>query len=163
MIVQHRNTFNPSQQVPFADFIRSTRRLQIGGQADELERAPLFPKRQSRVSSEHIVLVSGVCLWVLLVISILAVYWNVSSTLTAARAEFRPYAEQATASLARMIANADHAMADGAHIVDDLHNSSESAMPAISSAIRQGGAMVDRLERLAHNPVLQIQLANGAR
>ena len=121
-------------------------------------------RRQPYVSystTTAVVMAAGVCLWVLLIAMIALLFWNFNSTMTAARAEFRPYAEEAIQHTMHILANTD-AATTGAHgVMDGAQALSDQAVPAIQHALNQSAAMIDRLERLAQNPILQISLQQG--
>lgn len=129
--------------------------------------APLMKgnRRQPYVSfgtTTTVVLCAGVTLWVLLIGMISVLYWNFTSTMNAARDEFRPYAYAAINHTMSILANTDEASIGAHGIMHGAQELSDQALPALEHALNQSSAMIDRLERLAQNPVLQISLQQGA-
>jgi len=132
------------------------------------ERTPILSSGRPSLQSSFpqnitatVLIASGVCLWLTVVGMFVAAYWNFSSTISAARAEFRPYAAEAIQHTMQILANAD-AATSGAHgVMDGAQLLSDNAVPAIRHALNQSSTMIDRLERLAQNPILQISLQQG--
>lgn len=96
-----------------------------------------------------------------MVIFLGTMYWQFTAGVTEARDLSRPYIMDAVNHTIALLANLDHSSADAHHIVDDVHSLTGSAVPALQHALNQSAAIVDRLERLARNPVLQLSLANS--
>lgn len=139
-------------------------RIQPTGAASGDEMIPLVKgnRRQPQMSTTTaVVAFSGVCLWFLLILIIGLLYWDLSATMTAARAEFKPYALAAINHTMSILANADGASVDAHGMLDEAHALSNQALPALERALNQSSSMVDRLERLAQNPVLQISMQQG--
>lgn len=88
-------------------------------------------------------------------------YWQFTAGVTEARDLSRPYIMDAVNHTIALLANLDHSSAEAHHIVDDVHSLTGSAVPALQHALNQSAMIVDRLERLARNPVLQLSLANS--
>ena len=88
-------------------------------------------------------------------------YWQFTSSVSTARDLSRPYIMEAVNHTIALLANLDHASSDTHHVVDDVHSLTGAAVPALQHALNQSAAIVDRLERLARNPVLQLSLANS--
>ena len=108
-----------------------------------------------------VVLCAGVTLWVILIALVGTLYWNFTGTMNASRMEFRPYVHSALNHTMSILANADEASIGAHEVLDGAHALSSQALPAMERALNQSAAMIDRLERLAQNPVLQISLAQG--
>ena len=113
-------------------------------------------------TTSAIIIFSAVCLWSLLIVMIGLLYWDLSATMTAARAEFRPYAMAAINHTMSILANTDGAALGAHEVLDGAQALSGQAVPALQHALNQSSAMIDRLEKLAANPVLQISLQQGA-
>lgn len=96
----------------------------------------------------------------ILVVLMGTMYWQFTASVSEARDLSRPYIMDAVNHTLALLANLDHSSADAHMIVDDVHSLSGAAVPALQHALNQSAMIVDRLERLARNPVLQLSLAN---
>jgi hypothetical protein len=85
-------------------------------------------------------------------------YFNTMSTLTAARDATRPFMMQMVNHSLSILKNLDDSTTDADHLVHDARDLSSAAVPALQHALNQSASIVDRLERLARNPVLQLSL-----
>lgn len=142
-------------------------RVQPIGAVTDDENQPLIkdnrrPPMQTFGVTTAVIICSGVMLWALLILLVTTLYWNFTASMNVANAEFRPQIQAAINHTMSILAHTD-AATSGAHgILDGAHDLTNQALPAIERALNQSAAMVDRLERLAQNPVLQISLQNGA-
>lgn len=131
------------------------------------EMVPLIKGNRRRPSDSFstttaVVLCAGVTLWVLLIGLMATLYWNFTSSMNVARDEFRPYIYSALNHTMSILRNTDEASLGAHGVLDGAEQLSNQAIPAIQHALNQSAAMIDRLERLAQNPVLQISLQQGA-
>ena len=85
-------------------------------------------------------------------------YWSFTSSVSQARDLSRPYLMEAVNHTLSLLNNLDHGARDAHYVVDDVHSLTGSAVPALQHALNQSAMIVDRLERLARNPVLQLSL-----
>lgn len=124
------------------------------------EKQSLIPGR-SRTTQVPIMAVCALASVILaLTIFMGVMYWQFTASVTEARDLSRPYIMEAVNHTLSLLHNLDHSSSDAHMIVDDVHTLSGAAVPALQHALNQSAAIVDRLERLARNPVLQLSLQN---
>ena len=87
-------------------------------------------------------------------------YWQFTSGITEARDLSRPYIMDAVNHTLSILHNVDHSSMSAHEMADGARDLTAAAVPALQHALNQSAAIVDRLERLARNPVLQLSLAN---
>ena len=130
------------------------------------EMAPLIKgnRRQPVVdfrTTTAVIMCGTVTLWVLLFVLVGTIYFNFNGTMNAYRAEFRPYVHEAFNHTMSILRNTDDATFSAHNALHGAQELSDRAVPAIERALNQSSAMIDRLERLAQNPVLQISMQQG--
>jgi hypothetical protein len=130
---------------------------------EEDETASLVGAMRGRRSDSNVPLLAVCALGtaiLALVVFMGTMYWQFTAGVTEARDLSRPYIMDAVNHTLALLHNLDHSSADAHHIVDDVHDLTGSAVPALQHALNQSAMIVDRLERLARNPVLQLSLQN---
>lgn len=130
---------------------------------EEEEKMSLVSGRRRGDSNVPLMTICALAL-VLTVLTIFmgVMYWQFTASVSEARDLSRPYIMEAVNHTLSLLNNLDHSSADAHHIVDDVHSLSGAAVPALQHALNQSAAIVDRLERLARNPVLQLSLNQGS-
>lgn len=100
---------------------------------------------------------------VLLVLCVLmgAMYWQFTSGVAQMRDLTRPYAIDAINHTLSILHNVDHSTISAHEMADGARDLTAAAVPALVHALNQSSMIVDRLERLAQNPVLQLSLNTG--
>lgn len=126
------------------------------------EVAPLV-KRARHVSKDrdNLIIVSGVSLWCLLIVVIFIMWWQFSSSVSYAQTAARPYMMTAMNHTLSILRNVDKSTVTAQGVMDGAQSISSKAVPAMERALNQTAAMIDRLEKLARNPVLQLSLQQG--
>ena len=85
-------------------------------------------------------------------------YWSFTSSVTDVRDISRPYIMEAINHTLSILHNVDHSSMSAHMMADGALDLTATAVPALQHALNQSAAIVDRLERLARNPVLQLSL-----
>jgi len=122
-------------------------------------------KRQRRPSGldlpTTITLCAAVSLWVMVVVVVGLMYWNVAATVASARDQARPFVQEAVNHTLSILLHADKSMMDANAMVEGAHSVTNQAIPALESAMNRSAMIIERLETLAQHPVLQLSLAQG--
>ncbi len=156
---RHRSpTFRLEQSRPF-------RPLYVGGNGNTYEnndelKEPLNGEKKMGTTTA-IVLFSIVILWVTIIVVVSVLYYKVSSTLEWAQLYTQPHMYAAINHTMSLLRNADHAATGANRVVDDVHSLTDATVPALQNALQQSASIVDRLERLARNPTIQLRLGEG--
>jgi hypothetical protein len=132
----------------------------VGYDDDEEEKMSLLSSRRRKDGQSFPLMAACVLALVVLSLTLFmgVMYWQFTASVSEARDLSRPYIMEAVNHTLSLLHN--HSAADAHLVVDDVHSLTGSAVPALQHALNQSAMIVDRLERLARNPVLQLSLAN---
>ena len=128
---------------------------------EEDEKMSLIPRRGGGSNVPYMTIFALGAVILALITFMGVMYYQFTASVSEARDLSRPYIMEAVNHTLAVLANLDHGTADAHRVVDDVHALSGAAVPALQHALNQSAAIVDRLERLARNPVLQLSLANS--
>ena len=129
------------------------------------EKMPFFikPHKSRRFDlSNSIFLCSVVSLWVLIATLVGFGYWSLSTTAADARDAMKPYFEELVNHTVSILRNVDSSSIGAHEVVDGARAVTNSAVPALQTALNQSALMITRLEALARNPVLQISMGTSS-
>ncbi len=128
---------------------------------DEEERASLMGRNKTRFTNvQTITLLALACVLTLVCVLVGVMYWQFTSGVMTLRDISRPYMVDAVNHTLSILHNIDHSSISAQEMADGARDLTSSAVPAIQHALQQSAAIVDRLEKLARNPVLQLSLQN---
>ena len=108
-----------------------------------------------------ITLCAAVSLWIMVVVVVALLYWNVSSSVASARDSARPFVAEAVNHTLSILLNADRSMMGATKMVEGANSITDQAVPALENALNRSAMIIGRLEALAQHPVLQLSLAQG--
>lgn len=108
-----------------------------------------------------VALCAAVTLWVLVFVLLAVLYWNLSTSMNVLRREFKPYVSESLDHLINVLRNADHGTANAHEMLAGARDFTSTAVPALQHSLNVTTAIVERLEKLAKNPVLQISMQQG--
>ena len=95
------------------------------------------------------------------VVVVSVVYYKVTSTLDYLQLYTQPHVYEAVNRTMSLLRHADRAATGANRVVEDVHSLTDATVPALQSALQQSASIVDRLERLARNPTIQLRLGEG--
>mgnify|MGYP006079137055 CR=1 FL=1 len=174
--VRHQNMhmFRMTAAQPFDPGMFAWQARQAAGRS----RARTLPTEATLYDEEKMGLVSGlraertewrgalmvcaaVTLWLATLGVLTGLYWSMSSNIVAAQEAARPYFTEAINHTMSILQHVDGATVGADAVMHGAHDLTDAAVPALQLAINQSTAIIERLERLARNPVLQLSLANA--
>jgi len=129
------------------------------------EKMPFFikPHKSRRFDlSNSIFLCSVVSLWLFFAILMGVMYYSISTTAADARDAMKPYFEELVNHTVSILRNVDSSSIGAHEVVDGARAVTNSAVPALQTALNQSANMITRLEALARNPVLQISMGTSS-
>lgn len=88
-------------------------------------------------------------------------YWQFTASVSEVRDLSRPYIMDAVNHTLSILSHVDQSAVGAEQMVHGAVDLTNTAVPALQHALNQSAAIVDRLERLAQHPVLQLSLTNG--
>lgn len=176
--IRHQNVhmFRLEQSQPFDPGLFAWQARQVAGRTS---RSRTVPIGESKYDEENTGLISGhsradraewrgvimVCgaitLWLATLGVLGGLYWSMSTNIVAAQEAAKPYFREAINHTMSILHHVDSATNGADSVMHGAHDLTDAAVPALQLAINQSTAIIDRLERLARNPVLQLSLANG--
>ena len=101
-----------------------------------------------------------VTLWVLLLVILLAGYYQFTGNLSTARAQLLPYIGALANHTMSTLEHADETATLASTMMADGKALSSTALPAMLDALNKSQHMVERLERLAKHPTVKVSLGD---
>ena len=102
-----------------------------------------------------------VTLWVLLLVILLAGYYQFTGSLRTARAQMLPYMGALANHTLSTLQHADETATMASDMMADGKMLSSTALPAMLDALNKSQHMVERLERLAKHPAATVKVSLG--
>lgn len=117
-------------------------------------------KQRSSDRSERVLCLLVVVLGMLIGFLIF-ITWYIGEGIHNVRDLTRPFVSEAVNHTLSILTRVDEGVLAGSEMAASARGVTDVALPALSHALNQSAQIVDRLERLANNPVLHIQLGNN--
>jgi len=124
------------------------------------EKVSLIRRRKGDLNIPLMTVCALATVIAILVVLMGIMYYQFTSSVTEARDLSRPYIMEAVNHTLSILHNIDHSTVSAHEMADGARDLTAAAVPALQHALNQSALIVDRLERLARNPVLQLSLQN---
>ena len=120
------------------------------------------PPWTSKMSTTTAVaLCAAVTLWALIFGLLAVLYWNLSTSMNVMRTEYKPFISESLDHIMAVLRNADSGTANAHLVLSGARDLTNTAVPALQYSLNATTAIVERLEKLAKNPVMQISMQQG--